>query len=123
MDAKEREWGEELLVICYSLLGADEDAASFQAGTFLPLLRFGHAKSASRFLKIAANAAKAFRKVRAHVSPFLHEGGHGRPARVFKEPRTSCPPLYVAGTCSPSPSSEYPFQVLNRQRAYPPLAS
>jgi hypothetical protein len=36
------------------------------AGTLLPLLRSGHAKSASRFLKIAANAAKAFRKVRAN---------------------------------------------------------
>jgi hypothetical protein len=39
-------------------------AGNTLAGTFLPLLRSGHAKSASLFLKIAANAAKAFRKVR-----------------------------------------------------------
>jgi hypothetical protein len=39
-----------LLVIGY--LGAEEEAEFSQAGTHVPLLRSGHAKSASRFLKL-----------------------------------------------------------------------
>jgi hypothetical protein len=44
-------------------------AGNSLAGTFLPLLRSCHAKSVWRFLKIAANAAKAFRKVRTQMNP------------------------------------------------------
>jgi hypothetical protein len=39
-----------LLVIGY--LGAEEEAEFSQAGTHVPSLRSGHAKSASRFLKL-----------------------------------------------------------------------
>jgi hypothetical protein len=51
MDANEREWGtEELFFKGYR--GAEEEAEFSQAGTHVPSLRSGHAKSASRFLKL-----------------------------------------------------------------------
>lgn len=39
-----------------------QQVASSLAETYVPLFRYGHAKSASRFWKIAANAAKPFPK-------------------------------------------------------------